>query len=127
MSDEDMRGIIKSLAREEQDPDDVPKSSDPRCRCASFISNFSFPSFCYSKVKFLLLQFAQNSTTHGVAHMGEAHAVRVLLGWGLLLLAAAGAAGYLLFDTITQYLQYEVSVQISVRFARYFSRQFLSP
>ena len=33
VSDDKMKGIIKSLAREKDDEDLVPQKSDPRCRC----------------------------------------------------------------------------------------------
>ena len=65
VSDDEMRGIIKSLAKEHDELDDVPRKNDPRC----------------AKAKFIFLSYCEDSTTHGFNHIGAAHTMAVVLFW----------------------------------------------
>lgn len=66
------------------------------------------------KIKEILHDYAILSSTHGVNHVGEAHAIRVVLFWGFMLVVCAGTFGYLFSDTMIRFLAFPTVVQISV-------------
>jgi hypothetical protein len=59
-------------------------------------------------------EFACNSTTQGVRHMGESNMKSVIAFWAFVVFLCAIGYGYLAYDTMTKYLSYPVNVQVSV-------------
>ena len=108
ISDEEMRGIIKSLAKEEEEVVDVPKKADPRC----------------AKAKFIFLGYCEDSTTHGFNHIGAAHTKAVVMFWTILLLLAGCGAAYLLYGALLCSLRSHACIQTRSRLTSATRRRF---